>query len=127
MRSKNTPMLDTRCVPNSFWAVAIWAYTRRLSTSGMPVLKMPCTTTSIAFNAPSVVLASSVRLLPGLALRLRAKPSPSITDTSPGLPPNTSPALMVRKGPLTANSASGSTPSPSMTTDLSPLLIKPLN
>ena len=80
----------------------------------------------MAFNAPSVVLASSVRLVPGCAFRLRARPSPSITSTWVDEDDSTSPASTFRKGPLTANSLSGSTPVPNMTVDLSPLLIRPL-
>jgi hypothetical protein len=89
------------------------------------VLKMPATVTSSAFSAPSVVLASSVRPLPGAAFRLRARPSPSITcsrwpDTS------TRPADSFRNGPLMANSASGSMPAATITVLLSPLLTRPL-
>ena len=87
---------------------------------------MPATVTSSAFIAPSVVPASSVSDAPGCAFRLRASPAPSITAPR-SAPASSRPASTVRKGPLTANSASGSMPTPIMITDLSPLLISPPN
>ncbi len=95
--------------------------------SGTPVENTPFTRTSSAFSAPSVVLASKVRPVPGCAFRLFARPSPSITSASRVPDASTWPAVMFRNGPLTANSASGSTPVASITVDLSPLLTRPLN
>jgi hypothetical protein len=95
--------------------------------SGTPLENTPFTVTSSAFSAPSVVVASSVRLLPGCAFRLRARPSPSSTSAAAEPEVSTWPARISRNGPLTANSLSGSTPVPSITVDLSPLLMSPLN
>ena len=127
MRSKNTPRLLTRSVTSRRWARATLVYTARLSISGTPVVKVPLTTTSMAFMAPSVVLASRVRLLPGVALRLRARASPNITSGSVLSLVSTAPEVTVKNGPFTANSLSGSTPVAIITVDLSPLLMSPLN
>ena len=89
---------------------------------------MPTTRTSIAFIAPSVVEASRVKPVPGVAFKLRAKASPSMISGVPSseVLDKTLPAVTVKNGPLTANSASGSTPTAIMTVDLSPLLMRPL-
>ena len=114
---------------NTSWAVVRCTYTRRLSSSGAPVLKMPRTWTSTAFSAPWVVLASSVSELPSLAPMLCARSLPSITSASDlrsGVSLNERPSTILKNGPRMANSC-GSTAAPMKIEVLSPLLTRPEN
>ncbi len=107
------------------WTVAMSPITRRLSTSGTPTEAIPLTSTSTAFRLPSVVVASSVRDVPGFAFISRARSAPSTTSGTGASAAGASPSRKLICGPRSRNSGSGSTPLPTNTADLSPFEINP--